>query len=109
VLAWSLILGVPLSYAGDLNAEVSNMFNNLGAVGNYTAPGAFKGQTFNTYAGGNLYWNYVELSNGGGYMVPTDAQSYDMCVEDNHFDGRVPDGTRRVPSRSRAGTHGRSS
>ena len=31
------------------------MFNNLGAVGNYTAPGAFKGQTFNTYTGGNLY------------------------------------------------------
>ena len=31
------------------------MFNNLGAIGNYTAPGAFKGQTFNTYTGGNLY------------------------------------------------------
>jgi conjugative transfer pilus assembly protein TraH len=55
VLAWSLVLAFPLSYAGDLNAEVTNMFNNLGAVGNYTAPGAFKGQTFNTYTGGNLY------------------------------------------------------
>ena len=31
------------------------MFTNLGSIGNYTAPGAFKGQTFNTYAGGNLY------------------------------------------------------
>jgi hypothetical protein len=30
------------------------MFNNLGAIGNYTAPGAFRGQTFNTYTGGNL-------------------------------------------------------
>ena len=40
--------------AGDLNAEVNNMFNNLGAIGNYTAPGAFRGQTFNTYTGGNL-------------------------------------------------------
>ena len=29
------------------------MFNNLGAIGNYTAPGAFRGQTFNTYTGGN--------------------------------------------------------
>lgn len=54
-VAWSLILATPLSYAGDLNAEVTNMFNNLGAIGNYTAPGAFKGQTFNTYTGGNLY------------------------------------------------------
>jgi conjugative transfer pilus assembly protein TraH len=55
VLAWSLVLGTPISYAADLNGEVTNMFNNLGAIGNYTAPGAFKGQTFNTYAGGNLY------------------------------------------------------
>ena len=55
VLAWSLIVGAPMSYAGDLNAEVNNMFTSLGAIGNYTAPGAFKGQTFNTYAGGNLY------------------------------------------------------
>jgi conjugative transfer pilus assembly protein TraH len=55
VLAWSLILGAPMSYAGDLNAEVNSMFTNLGSIGNYTAPGAFKGQTFNTYAGGNLY------------------------------------------------------
>jgi conjugative transfer pilus assembly protein TraH len=55
VLGWSLILGAPMSYAGDLNAEVNSMFTNLGSIGNYTAPGAFKGQTFNTYAGGNLY------------------------------------------------------
>ena len=41
--------------AGDLNAEVNNMFTALGAVGNYTAPGAFKGQTFNTYTGGNFF------------------------------------------------------
>jgi conjugative transfer pilus assembly protein TraH len=44
-----------LASAGDLNAEVNNMFNNLGAVGNYTAPGAFRGQTFNTYTGGSLF------------------------------------------------------
>jgi conjugative transfer pilus assembly protein TraH len=25
--------------AGDLNTEVNDMFNNLGAIGNYTAPG----------------------------------------------------------------------
>jgi conjugative transfer pilus assembly protein TraH len=40
--------------AGDLNAEVNDMFNNLGAIGNYTAPGAFRSQTFNTYTGGGL-------------------------------------------------------
>jgi conjugative transfer pilus assembly protein TraH len=55
VLTWSLVLVTPTSYAADLNGEVTNMFNNLGALGNYTAPGAFKGQTFNTFAGGNLY------------------------------------------------------
>jgi conjugative transfer pilus assembly protein TraH len=55
VLAWSLVLGAPISYAADLNGEVTNMFNSLGAIGNYTTPGAFKGQTFNTYTGGNLY------------------------------------------------------
>ncbi|MDF3833063.1 conjugal transfer protein TraH [Cupriavidus basilensis] len=42
------------SHAGDLNTEVNNMFNNLGAIGNYTAPGAFRGQAFNTYSGGSL-------------------------------------------------------
>lgn len=41
--------------AADLNGEINNMFSNLGAIGNYTAPGAFKGQTFNTYTGGNLF------------------------------------------------------
>ncbi|MGZ5232712.1 MAG: conjugal transfer protein TraH [Burkholderiales bacterium] len=41
--------------AGDLNAEVNTMFNNLGAIGNYTSPGAFRGQTFNTYTGGSLF------------------------------------------------------
>src|SRR5258706_6291721 len=51
----SVALTPPLSVAGDLNAEVNDMFNNLGGIGNYTAPGAFKGQTFNTYTGGNLY------------------------------------------------------
>jgi len=40
---------------GDLNAEVNNMFNSLGAIGNYTAPGAFRGQTLNTYTGGSLF------------------------------------------------------
>ncbi|KAK0039473.1 conjugal transfer protein TraH [Biomphalaria pfeifferi] len=55
LLTYALILTAPASFAGDLNAEVTNMFNNLGAVGNYTAPGAFKGQTLNTYSGGSFY------------------------------------------------------
>lgn len=38
----------------DLNNEVNDMFNNLGAIGNYTAPGAFRGQAYNTYTGGSL-------------------------------------------------------
>lgn len=38
----------------DLNSEVNDMFNDLGAIGNYTAPGAFRGQAYNTYTGGNF-------------------------------------------------------
>lgn len=55
-IALSIAMGVSSSplQAGDLNTEVNNMFNNLGAIGNYTAPGAFRGQAYNTYTGGNL-------------------------------------------------------
>ena len=53
-IAASLVATSPTLCAGDLNAEVNNMFNNLGAIGNYTAPGAFRGQAYNTYTGGNL-------------------------------------------------------
>lgn len=53
--AWSLMLGSPLAYAGDLNAETNSMFNSLGGMSNYTQPGAFKGQSFNTYSGGSIY------------------------------------------------------
>src|ERR1700751_2815862 len=52
----SLVLApVGRSWAGDLQSEVDSMFNNLGAIGNYTAPGAFRGQTYNTYTGGSIY------------------------------------------------------
>ena len=52
----ALLIASPLPlHAGDLNAEVNSMFNNLGAIGNYTAPGAFRGQTMNTYTGGSLF------------------------------------------------------
>lgn len=51
----ALAVGPTPLRAGDLNAEVNNMFNSLGAIGNYTAPGAFRGQTFNTYTGGSLF------------------------------------------------------
>lgn len=54
-LACALACAPALSMAGDLNAEVNQMFNDLGAIGNYNAPGAFKGQTMNTYSGGSLF------------------------------------------------------
>lgn len=48
-------LALPLQVrAGDLNSEVNAMFDELGAVGNYTAPGAFRGQAYNTYTGGSF-------------------------------------------------------
>ncbi|CAM5779598.1 conjugal transfer protein TraH [Rhizobacter fulvus] len=55
VASLALVLQSPSLHAGDLNAEVNTMFNNLGAIGNYTAPGAFRGQTFNTYTGGSFF------------------------------------------------------
>ena len=54
LLALLLVISPLPLRAGDLNTEVNDMFNNLGTIGNYTAPGAFRGQTFNTYTGGNL-------------------------------------------------------
>lgn len=48
------LLTAAMPSRADLNSEVNNMFNNLGAIGNYTAPGAFRGQTYNTYTGGNV-------------------------------------------------------
>ena len=30
--------------ASDLQGEIDSMFTNLGAIGNYTQPGAFRGQ-----------------------------------------------------------------
>ena len=39
-VALSLLCTVMPSRA-DLNSEVNDMFNNLGAIGNYTAPGRF--------------------------------------------------------------------
>jgi conjugative transfer pilus assembly protein TraH len=41
--------------AANLQGEIDTMFTNLGAVGNYTQPGAFRGQAYNTYAGGSTY------------------------------------------------------
>src|ERR1700758_2196563 len=41
--------------AADLQGEIDNMFTNLGAIGNYTQPGAFRGQAYNTYTGGSIY------------------------------------------------------
>jgi len=55
VMAVVLVLTSVSVCAGDLNSEVNTMFNNLGAIGNYTSPGAFRGQTFNTYTGGSLF------------------------------------------------------
>ena len=55
IAASALALSPITLRAGGLNTEVNNMFNSLGAIGNYTAPGAFRGQTFNTYTGGSLF------------------------------------------------------
>lgn len=54
--AAALALGTPNLRAGDLNSEMNSMFSALGGMGNYTAPGAFKGQAYGTFTGGSLYY-----------------------------------------------------
>ncbi len=50
-------VGVFLTLApahADIDSEMQDMFNAMGAVGNVTEPGAFRGQTRNLYTGGSL-------------------------------------------------------
>ena len=54
LLAASLVTTPMVSHTADLNAEMQAMFNDLGALGNVTTPGAFRGQAMNLYTGGSL-------------------------------------------------------
>ena len=54
LLALSLATVPAASQPADLNAEMQMLFNDLGAIGNVTAPGAFRGQAMNLYTGGSL-------------------------------------------------------
>jgi hypothetical protein len=39
------------------------------------------------YAGG--LWSFIELSNDGAYIVPTGAETFDLCVDSNGFNQYV--------------------
>jgi conjugative transfer pilus assembly protein TraH len=54
LLAMTLATTPMVSHTADLNAEMQAMFNDLGALGNVTTPGAFRGQAMNLYTGGSL-------------------------------------------------------
>lgn len=54
LMAISLATAPLASHPADLNAEMQAMFNDLGALGNVTTPGAFRGQAMNLYTGGSL-------------------------------------------------------
>jgi conjugative transfer pilus assembly protein TraH len=54
LLAMTLATTPLVSHPADLNAEMQAMFNDLGALGNVTTPGAFRGQAMNLYTGGSL-------------------------------------------------------
>ena len=54
LLAVTLAATPLVSHPADLNAEMQAMFNDLGALGNVTTPGAFRGQAMNLYTGGSL-------------------------------------------------------
>lgn len=53
VCAALLPLGLQ-AQAGDLNEQMSRMFNDIGAMANVTGPGAFRSQAMNVYTGGEL-------------------------------------------------------
>jgi hypothetical protein len=49
------------------------------------------------YSGG--YWEYVKLSNGGGYMAPRREGTMRLFVDGNHFEGDMsPDAAGIVAS-----------
>lgn len=51
----ALTLSAPVvTRPADLNTEMQAMFDDLGAIGNVTSPGAFRGQAMNLYTGGSL-------------------------------------------------------
>ncbi|MES2353135.1 MAG: conjugal transfer protein TraH [Pseudomonadota bacterium] len=56
--AWTMIVVFAFASAAavpaDLNAEMQQMFNDLGTIGNVTEPGAFRGQAMNLYTGGSM-------------------------------------------------------
>ena len=54
LLAVALSLSSCAAQPADLNTEMQAMFNDLGTLGNVTAPGAFRGQAMNLYTGGSL-------------------------------------------------------
>src|SRR4051794_12739426 len=54
LFALALVTGPSAARPADLNAEMQAMFNDLGALGNVTTPGAFRGQAMNLYTGGSL-------------------------------------------------------
>jgi conjugative transfer pilus assembly protein TraH len=54
LLAITLATAPTASQSANLNAEMQAMFNDLGALGNVTSPGAFRGQAMNLYTGGGL-------------------------------------------------------
>jgi conjugative transfer pilus assembly protein TraH len=54
LLSLTLATAPIASHPADLNAEMQAMFAELGALGNVTSPGAFRGQAMNLYTGGSL-------------------------------------------------------
>ena len=54
LLSFSLAATPIAALPADLNTEMQTMFNDLGALGNVTTPGAFRGQAMNLYTGGSL-------------------------------------------------------
>ena len=54
LLALALVTAPGAARPADLNGEMQAMFNDLGALGNVTTPGAFRGQAMNLYTGGSL-------------------------------------------------------
>ncbi len=44
----------PIARASDISGQMQQMFNDMGAVGNVTGPGAWRSQTMSIYTGGEM-------------------------------------------------------
>jgi conjugative transfer pilus assembly protein TraH len=103
--------------ASDLQGEIDSMFTNLGAIGNYTQPGAFRGQAYNTYTGGSIFlrspnkvyqlatiqFPYVKAGCGGIDVSPARSRTWPPPIQERAEEHHGQTARCGVPARALRG------